>query len=58
MFFAGEDNLLIPIHAYPVMNDISFPSKIDLGACPLGECVKRTVKLDCQVISCFGNSTH
>ena len=43
------ENLIIPIHAYPVMNDIIFPRSIDLGCCPLSETTKRVYKLECKV---------
>lgn len=45
----ASENLLIPIHAYPVMNDVIFPSKIDFGKCPLSETVTKTFKLECKV---------
>jgi hypothetical protein len=28
-----SENLLIPIHAYPVMNDVLFPVRLDFGKC-------------------------
>jgi hypothetical protein len=39
-------NLLVPIHAYPVLSTKQlFPSRIDLGNCPVGHSVKRIVRL-------------
>eukprot|EP00798_Chlamydomonas_sp_ICE-L_P009093 gene9093-16217_t len=37
----GEQNLLIPLHAYPVMNETKFPKRIDFGKCALGETVTK-----------------
>lgn len=34
-----SENLLVPIHGYPVVNDVRFPSRVDFGNCPLGETV-------------------
>lgn len=33
----GEDNLLIPVHAYPVIDDLHIPTHIDLPAVALGQ---------------------
>lgn len=33
----GEENLLIPVHAYPVIDDLHIPAHIDLAAVPLGQ---------------------
>lgn len=33
----GEDNLLIPVHAYPVIDDLRIPTHIDLPAVALGQ---------------------
>ena len=43
------ENLLIPLHAYPVMNETKFPSRIDFGKCAVGAVVSRKVKMDCKV---------
>ena len=34
--FQDEENLVIPIHAYPVMNADDFPNVIDFSAVPVG----------------------
>ena len=44
-----EENLLIPIHAYPVMNETKFPKRVDFGKCALGDVVTKTVKMECKV---------
>lgn len=44
-----EENALIPIHAYPVVNEVSFPSRLDLGKVPVGTTVQRVLSLDCKV---------
>lgn len=35
--FQGNENLIIPIHAFPVMNTSDFPSQMDFGMVPLGQ---------------------
>jgi hypothetical protein len=43
-------NLLIPIHAYPVMNDVIFPNNIDFGmGNPLLDEVIKVVQMRCNV---------
>ena len=44
-----EENLLVPIHAYPTMNEAKFPSAIDFGRCEVGRRARRTVTLGCNV---------
>lgn len=44
-----EENLLVPIHAYPVMNDIKFPAAIDFGKCQVGELHVKEVHISCKV---------
>lgn len=45
---AGE--LLIPLHAYPVANTVrDFPNRIDFGAVPIGQVVRREIPLACSV---------
>lgn len=36
----GQD-LLIPLHGYPVMNKVEFPTQISFGNTPLCEAVER-----------------
>ncbi|XP_028286274.1 cilia- and flagella-associated protein 221 isoform X2 [Parambassis ranga] len=44
----GEENLLIPVHAYPVIDDLHIPPHIDLSAVPLGQSVCRVIPLRCS----------
>ncbi|XP_059183689.1 cilia- and flagella-associated protein 221 isoform X2 [Centropristis striata] len=44
----GEENLLIPVHAYPVIDDLHIPPHIDLAAVPLGQSVCRVIPLRCS----------
>ncbi|KAK3249974.1 hypothetical protein CYMTET_40624 [Cymbomonas tetramitiformis] len=43
------ENLVVPIHAYPVMNETIFPTRIDFGKCGVNETKTRVVKLECKV---------
>ncbi|DBA89741.1 TPA: hypothetical protein ACH3X2_004621 [Trebouxia sp. C0005] len=42
-------NLLIPIHAYPMMNQTKFPRRISFGKCAVGETYTKRVNLTCNV---------
>ncbi|QDZ21819.1 cilia- and flagella-associated protein [Chloropicon primus] len=44
-----DGNMLIPIHAYPTLNEVNFPRRIDFGRCDLSESRQRKVKLECKV---------
>ncbi|XP_035984294.1 cilia- and flagella-associated protein 221 [Fundulus heteroclitus] len=44
----GEENLLIPVHAYPVIDDLHIPPRIDLSAVPLGQSVRHAIPLRCS----------
>ncbi|XP_074658961.1 cilia- and flagella-associated protein 221-like [Tubulanus polymorphus] len=41
----GDDNLVIPIHAYPTMNMADFPRQLDFNSIPVGQSATRTVQL-------------
>jgi len=44
-----DGNMLVPIHAYPTLNEVNFPRRIDFGRCDLSECRKKKLKLQCKV---------
>jgi len=46
---AQGENLLIPIHAYPMMNQTKFPRRISFGKCAVGETYTKRVSLTCNV---------
>ncbi|XP_027867106.1 cilia- and flagella-associated protein 221 isoform X1 [Xiphophorus couchianus] len=43
-----EENLFIPVHAYPVINDLHIPTHIDFSAIPLGQSVRHVIPLSCS----------
>ncbi|KAK2178566.1 hypothetical protein NP493_535g01047 [Ridgeia piscesae] len=43
------DNIIIPIHAYPVMNPSDFPSHIKFPHVPVGQSEFRVVPLRCRI---------
>lgn len=42
------ENLMVPCHGYPVMNEVELPTQVDLGSCPINELKFRTVELACK----------
>ncbi|KAG2423826.1 hypothetical protein HXX76_014986 [Chlamydomonas incerta] len=44
-----EENMLIPLHAYPVANETLFPTRVDFGRVALGQQVVRRHTLQCKV---------
>ena len=44
-----DENLLIPIHAYPIANDVFFPEFIDFGKAALLDKCTKIIKLSCKV---------
>ena len=49
VYDAQGENLLIPIHAYPMMNQTKFPRRISFGKCAVGETCTKRVSLTCNV---------
>ncbi|OQR98962.1 hypothetical protein ACHHYP_07417 [Achlya hypogyna] len=46
---SADGNFLIPLHGYPVVNKVAFPSSIHFGTQPLGRLSRRLLKLSCSV---------
>ncbi|XP_056444719.1 cilia- and flagella-associated protein 221 [Gadus chalcogrammus] len=44
----GEEALLIPVHAYPVIDDLCIPPHIHLPSIPLGHSVSHSLPLRCS----------
>jgi len=49
LIWQGEDNLVVPIHAFPVLNTSEFPKFIDFSLVPLGE-MYVTISSSCNSI--------
>uniref|UniRef100_A0A665U465 Cep192-like domain-containing protein n=1 Tax=Echeneis naucrates TaxID=173247 RepID=A0A665U465_ECHNA len=45
----GEENLLIPVHAYPVIDDLRIPPHIELLAIPLGQSHAIPLRCSCPI---------
>lgn len=45
----GSDPVVVPIHAYPVVNTAEFPTAIDFGKCSLSESMCKVVPLSSSV---------
>ncbi|GAX85110.1 hypothetical protein CEUSTIGMA_g12530.t1 [Chlamydomonas eustigma] len=43
------ENLVVPLHAYPIMNVTKFPSHVHFGKCAIGETLTKKVKIECKV---------
>ncbi|XP_077129518.1 cilia- and flagella-associated protein 221 isoform X1 [Ranitomeya variabilis] len=44
----GEETLLVPLHAFPVMDLMDFPSHVSLSAVPLGRSALHVLRLCCR----------
>ncbi|KAE8879576.1 hypothetical protein PF005_g24240 [Phytophthora fragariae] len=40
---------LIPLHAYPMLNEVTFPTRMDFGVVPRGTCARKYVDIACSV---------
>ena len=43
------ENILIPIHAYPVANEVCFPKSLTIGPASIGEVTREVIKMECKV---------
>ena len=44
-----DENLLIPIHGYPVINEVVFPRVLDFGANALCDTTTKIIDIECKV---------
>ena len=44
-----SENILVPVHAYPAMGEVSIPSFIDMGMCPLSDTRVKKINITCSV---------
>ena len=49
----GAPGLVLPVHAYPVMNEVAFPRVIDFGLRATGETHEKTVTMTCTAPIAF-----
>ncbi|XP_017573245.1 cilia- and flagella-associated protein 221 isoform X2 [Pygocentrus nattereri] len=54
----GEENLLIPLHAYPVIDDLHVPSQISLPDVPLNHSTSHMIPLSCSCPIDFEFQVH
>lgn len=40
---------LIPLHAYPMVNEVAFPTRMDFGVVARGTCARKYVNITCSV---------
>ncbi|KAJ8350562.1 hypothetical protein SKAU_G00256920 [Synaphobranchus kaupii] len=44
----GDENLVVPVHAYPVINNLEIPPYVSLPPVPLGQSVSHCIPLSCS----------
>lgn len=49
----GQEKILVPIHAYPVMNEVVFPKLFDVGKASLGAVKECVIPLKCTAPIAF-----
>ncbi|XP_036396630.1 cilia- and flagella-associated protein 221 [Megalops cyprinoides] len=54
----GDENLLVPVHAYPIIDDLDVPPHISLPPVPLGQSVSRSIPLSCSCPIDFEFQVH
>ena len=43
-----DENLVVPCHGYPVMNELQLPKRVDFGSCPINDVKFQTIDLACK----------
>eukprot|EP00771_Trimastix_marina_P003372 gnl/Trimastix_PCT/4620.p1 GENE.gnl/Trimastix_PCT/4620~~gnl/Trimastix_PCT/4620.p1 ORF type:complete len:307 (-),score=67.01 gnl/Trimastix_PCT/4620:38-958(-) len=46
-------NLVVPLHAYPVMNALVFPRQVEFGKCPIGQRHTKNIPISSEVPVAF-----
>ncbi|KAJ8252789.1 hypothetical protein GJAV_G00205600 [Gymnothorax javanicus] len=54
----GEENILVPVHAYPVISDLEVPPHVRLPPVPLGQSVSHRIPLSCSCPIDFEFQVH
>ncbi|XP_062866472.1 cilia- and flagella-associated protein 221 [Trichomycterus rosablanca] len=54
----GDENLLVPVHAYPVIDDLHMPSRISLPTVSLGQSATHVFPLSCSFPVDFEFQVH
>ncbi|KAF1791028.1 hypothetical protein GQ600_17368 [Phytophthora cactorum] len=49
---------LIPLHAYPMVNEVAFPTRMDFGVVARGTCARKFVDITCSVPVEFEYEIH
>jgi hypothetical protein len=43
-----DENLVVPCHGYPVMNELELPKRVEFGSCPINDVKFETIDLECK----------